>query len=38
VVFKAREGDASAEVRFELVSLPLYAVEAVGGEHFSMSL
>ena len=38
VVFKTREGDSSAEVRFELVSLPLYAVEAVGGEHFSMSL
>jgi predicted AAA+ superfamily ATPase len=34
VVFKAREGAESAEVGFELWSLPLYAVEAIGGEAF----
>jgi predicted AAA+ superfamily ATPase len=34
VIFKAREGADRAEVRFQLWSLPLYAVEAVGGEVF----
>jgi hypothetical protein len=38
VVFKARERNATADVRFELLSLPLYAVEAVGGEYFSATL
>ena len=38
VVFKARERDATADVRFELLSLPLYAVEAVDGEYFSTTL
>jgi hypothetical protein len=30
VTFKTREAATTAEVHFELLSLPLYAVEAVG--------
>ncbi|MFM8716275.1 MAG: DUF4143 domain-containing protein, partial [Spartobacteria bacterium] len=30
VAFKARDGADTAEVHFELLSLPLYAVEALG--------
>jgi hypothetical protein len=30
VTFKTREAATTAEVHFELLSLPLYAVEAIG--------
>lgn len=38
VIFKARRGDQSPEIRFELLSLPLYAVEAVGGDDFPLQI